>query len=156
MRSIKEMALLKREVEASITAVRDSLGSERFLNGQCHLLASVLREKFGGDLIAIMRHEVDLDGDRFSSTFSHMVLEVDNECYDVDGGFADLRWEELWPSEPDCDGLLNEFEYLTLQPDELGPFLTQWKGHPPSPELEVQLRELLFAEADCKATLSLP
>lgn len=141
-------------IEQFIEAV-SQIDSETFVSGQCHTLAGVFQELFGGELVAIIRNEVTEEGELFSTTYSHMVCEVDGVCYDIDGPQADIRWCEKWPDSPDEDGLTSQFEFVVVQPEELLPFIEKHRGHPIKPEALDLLRGVvsqLMPEALAPAT----
>lgn len=129
-------------VEQYLGAVREAMGEEVFESGQCHTLAITLRELFGGDLYAILRHEVDEEGERFSTTYSHMTCEIGSQCYDIGGTEADTRWCARWPDEPDEDGLTSEFEFVAVEADELVGFLAKHRAKPVEQELAARLRAI--------------
>ncbi len=137
----------EERVEQFLAAVRDGLGTDLFENGQCHTLASVLQSIFGGDLYAILRHEVDEEGERFSTTYSHMTCEIGSQCYDIGGTEADTRWCARWPDKPDEDGLTSEFEFVAIEADDLGAFLAKHRAKPVEQELAARLRAIWSREA---------
>ena len=140
-------APLTERVEQYLGAVREAMGEELFESGQCHTLAITLRELFGGDLYAILRHEVDEEGERFSTTYSHMTCEIGSQCYDIGGTEADTRWCARWPDEPDEDGLTSEFEFVAIAPDELEAFLEKYRAVPVVQNLVAQLQIIARREA---------
>lgn len=121
---------LPGQVEQFLVSVRNELDAETFESGQCHTLAGVLQELFGGELVAIMRNEVTEEGEVFSTTYSHMVCEIDRLCYDIDGPEADSRWCEKWSDEPDEDGLTSKFEFLEIPAHDLMTFIDKHAGIP--------------------------
>lgn len=140
-------APMAERIEHYLSAVREELGSDQFEDGQCHALAITLQKLFGGDLYAILLHEVDEEGERFSTTYSHMICEIENQCYDIGGAEADERWCARWPDEPDADGLTSEFEYVAIAPDELAAFLEKHRAKPVDQELATRLRAI-YRQAD--------
>lgn len=137
----------EERVEQFLAAVREGLGTDLFENGQCHTLASVLQSVFGGDLYAILRHEIDEEGERFSTTYSHMTCEIGSQCYDIGGTEADTRWYERWPVGPNAHGLFSEFECVAIAPDELGAFLEKYRAVPVVQNLAAQLQIIARREA---------
>ena len=101
--------------------------SSRFVSGDCHHLAMALQSEFGGELCAIIRNEFDSEtGVKIDQVYSHMILVINEECYDIDGKDADARWEDLWENN---DYSFHEFEYLHLQKDAVKDFVINNNGH---------------------------
>lgn len=86
-----------------------------FESGQCHTFALAFKKRFGGKLVAIMRHDAEDDLD----CYSHMVVQIDRDLYDVNGKDADEKWCEAFSEEDD-------FDYQTIEIDHLPDFLKKW------------------------------
>lgn len=132
-------------VERFLESVRQAIAPEIFEAGQCHTLAGVLQELFDGELVAIMRNQVTEEGKLFSTTYSHMVCEIDGQCYDIDGPDADGRWCEKWSDEPDEDGLINQFEFLKIPACVLMAFIGKHSA-PPIDEAVIEQLQTVVAE----------
>jgi len=87
-----------------------------FEHGQCHTFALAFLKRFGGKLIAIIRHDASDDLD----WYSHMVVQIDRDLYDVNGKDADEKWCEAFSEDDD-------FDYQTIEVDDLADFLKPWK-----------------------------
>lgn len=111
------------DIAHRIEAVRAQLDPHQFTSGRCHDFAVALQSIVGGDLYVILRHEVDEDGRRFSTTYSHTILCVDGEDYDIWGSGAGERWEEQWDEGQNKWDMSNEFEYLEMALATLPSFL---------------------------------
>jgi hypothetical protein len=106
-------------LEEATAFVERRWGTDRFTNGDCHVLAMALHKVIGrqGSLWACLRHEMDEDGELFSTTYSHMVYSPpDDSSWDIEGPGADERWVAQFDddAEPDEDGLVNEFEWVQV------------------------------------------
>lgn len=130
-------------IEYFLECVRGVIEPDVFGSGQCHTLAGVMQEIFGGEMFAIMRHEVTEQGERFSTTYSHMVCEIDNQCYDIDGQDADERWCSKWSEAPDEEGLTSEFEFVAVAPTELLTFIGKHRGNPMDHDVLAKLRDVV-------------
>lgn len=86
-----------------------------FESGQCHTFALAFKKRFGGELVAIMRHDAEDDLD----WYSHMIVQIGNKCYDVNGDNADELWCERFSEDDD-------FDYQTIEVDDLVDFLKKW------------------------------
>lgn len=86
-----------------------------FESGQCHTFAKALCNLFQGNLIAIMRYNQNEE----STTYSHMVAEINGCCYDINGDNADERWCEIFDDN-------NDFDYIDIKLEELDSFLKEW------------------------------
>ena len=118
---------MKKDIHSVLEIIKTHCDEHIFSSGNCHDLAFVLKKHFGGDLYAIMRNEVDEDDVIFSTTYSHMILEVNGESIDIDGSEADERWESMWPDEYDEDGLMSEFDYVIVEENNIKEFLNQFQ-----------------------------
>lgn len=87
-----------------------------FESGQCHTLALALCSLFNSNLIAIIRYNQNEE----SSTYSHMVAEINGCCYDISGNNADERWCEQFDEN-------NDFDYVNIKAEELNNFLNKWE-----------------------------
>lgn len=103
------------EILSYIEKANHNFDSFIFESGQCHTLALALTSLFKGKLIAIIR----TNEDEGITTYSHMVAEIDNCLYDINGENADERW---------CDAFSenNEFDYQEINPENLNDFLKNW------------------------------
>ncbi len=117
-------------IESRLAQVRESFDPDRFLEGDCHSLARALQIALGeGALCAAIRESVEEDGSVFMTTYSHMVLEIDGESFDIDGEGAADRWADQWESdEPDADGLVSEIKWVEVLPRDLPAFLAKWSA----------------------------
>lgn len=118
---------MKKDIHSVLEIIKTHCDEHIFSSGNCHDLAFVLKKHFGGDLYAIMRNEVDEDDVLFSTTYSHMILEVNGESIDIDGSEADERWEGMWPDVYDEDGLMSEFDYVIVEENNIKEFLNQFQ-----------------------------
>lgn len=87
-----------------------------FEHGQCHTFALALKMLFGGQLFAIMRHDAESDVE----WYSHMVVEVNDDSFDINGHDAEESWCARFSEEDDFDFNLVELEHLN-------DFLQRWK-----------------------------
>ena len=115
---IRERDLSKWLEEATAYSAQ-RWGTERFVSGDCHVLAMALYLVSGrcGSLWACLRKEVDEEGNVFSTTYSHMVYSPpDDSSWDIDGAEADERWVGQFDNceEPDEDGLVSEFDWVEV------------------------------------------
>lgn len=118
---------MKKDIHSVLEIIKTHCDEHIFSSGNCHDLAFVLKKHFGGNLSAIMRNEVDEDDVIFSTTYSHMILEVNGESIDIDGSEADERWESMWPDVYDEDGLMSEFDYVIVEENNIKEFLNQFQ-----------------------------
>lgn len=86
-----------------------------FESGQCHTFAKALCNLFQGNLIAIMRYNQNEE----STTYSHMVAEINGCCYDINGDKADVKWCEIFDEN-------NDFDFIDIKLEELDSFLKEW------------------------------
>lgn len=86
-----------------------------FESGQCHTLAVALCQLFNGNLVAMIRHNENEE----CITYSHMVAEIDNCCYDINGNNADERWCEIFDEN-------NDFDFIHIKTEEFEQFLKKW------------------------------
>ncbi|WP_455233355.1 hypothetical protein [Geopseudomonas aromaticivorans] len=111
-------------IENALESIRQSFEPHRFTAGDSHALAQALHQRFGGTLTAILRHQVDETDEPCETTYSHMVLALDGEEFDIDGADASQRWMEQWPEgEVDKCGMTTEFEFVMVEPSHLPVFL---------------------------------
>lgn len=116
-------------IESFLDVARD-FGIIRFKEGECHNLAAALylADNKKGNLIACMRKEVDEFGETITTCYSHMAyVDQNDRVWDIDGETADIRWEAIWPIEPDDDGLVSEFEWDVVPFEELDVWLKKYK-----------------------------
>lgn len=105
-----------------------------FTNGDCHTLAVALYQAMGreGTLLACLRDSFDEDGQLFSTGYSHMVYQPPNgnDCWDIGGTGADVRWEDLFDlsEEPDRHGLVDRFRWVTVPYDTYQVWLQEHYG----------------------------
>lgn len=97
-----------------VASVRKKYGSEIFESGQCHTLALAMSKIFNGKLIAI----IHIDENKIYS-YSHLVCEVFDSCYDINGNQADENWCDRWDS-------FHDFDFIDVCPFELEIFLSSW------------------------------
>lgn len=86
-----------------------------FESGQCHTFAKALCNLFQGNLIAIMRYNQNEE----STTYSHMVAEINGCCYDINGDNADARWCDIFDED-------NDFDFIHIKTEEFEQFLKKW------------------------------
>ena len=86
-----------------------------FESVQCHTFAKALCNLFQGNLIAIMRYNQNEE----STTYSHMVAEINGCCYDINGNNADERWCDIFDED-------NDFDFVNIKTEELESFLKKW------------------------------
>lgn len=134
------------DIEEALQRIREQVEDEDFEGVQSHTLALALSEWFNGDLVAILRHQVDDAGTVHSTTYSHMVCVAGGRAYDINGGAAVDRWTARWPAGPSDQGLLNEFEQVVLSAESLPDFLADFDGVPVDPLLEQALVAALADE----------
>lgn len=86
-----------------------------FESGQCHTFALAFKKRFGGKLLALMRRDAE-DGLEW---YSHMIVLLDNECFDIHGKDADESWCENFPED-------DEFDDILIEEDGLDDFLANF------------------------------
>lgn len=137
---------MREDIEEALQRIRqqaDDEGAKEFEGVQCHTLALALREWFGGELMAILRHHISEAGEVRSTNYSHMVCSIDGETYDVNGSRAAERWCARWPADFDENGLGNEFERVSIAADSIHDFLADFDCVPVDPLLEQALVAVL-------------
>ncbi len=103
-------------INVFLLSVNQQFDTFLFESGQCHTLALALCSLFNGNLIAIMRYNQNEE----SATYSHMVAEINNVCYDIGGNNADERWCEQFDEN-------NDFDFVNIKVETLNSFLNKWQ-----------------------------
>lgn len=86
-----------------------------FESGQCHTFALALHKRFNGTLTAIIRYNPQDD----LHHYSHMVMESNGECYDINGKNADEKWCKNFTED-------DEFDFKDIKLENLDDFLKEW------------------------------
>lgn len=118
---------MQKNIDYALSIIKKNFGEHIFSSGNCHDLAFALYKNFGGSLLAIIRDEIDENGAIFTTTYSHMILELNGFCIDIDGENADERWCNMWSDEFDEDGLISEFNYINVSDTKIDDFLKEYK-----------------------------